>query len=115
MIGKYKDDDGDIDISIIDGLLLYSFINKFLVKCMMALPDYDSGDEESDDGEKLRKNQDDELEDVSSDEEEADDEGEEKNNEKKGELQLTIEEDDDDFSLKVKQKRWLKEIRRYRR
>ena len=116
-----KDDDGDIDISIIDGPLLYSFINKFYIKkCMKnekLLPDYDSGDEETDDGEKSQEEDDDELEDVSSDEEEADDEGEEKNNEKekKGELQeLTIEEDDDDFSLKGETKRDdSREIRRY--
>ena len=61
-----KDDDGDIDISIIDGPLLYSFINKFYIKkCMKnekLLPDYDSGDEESDDGEKSQEEDDDELE-----------------------------------------------------
>ena len=45
-----KDEDGDLDISLIDGPLLYSFVdNLYVKKCMkneVLLPDYDSGDEE---------------------------------------------------------------------
>ena len=108
-----KDEEGDIDISIIDGPLLYSFINKFYIKkCMRnekLLPDYDSGDEEEKDDGKSEVDDDDELEDVSSEEDDDDDEDEDEDDDKekkKEELsELEIEEDDDDLSQKGETKR----------
>ena len=45
-----KDSEGDLDISLIEGPLLYSFINRlYIKKCMnneTLVPDYDSGDDE---------------------------------------------------------------------
>ena len=70
-----KDSEGDLDISLIEGPLLYSFINRlYIKKCMnneTLVPDYDSGDDEKehipgeDDPE-----EDEELEDLSDDEDE---------------------------------------------
>ena len=58
-----KDEDGDLDISQIDGPLLYSFIDKsYINKCMInekLVMDYDSGDNESSDEEDLDNNLDD--------------------------------------------------------
>ena len=71
-----KDVDGDLDISLIEGPLLYSFIDKpYINKCMnneTLIADYDSGDDEKDaDGD---LSDDEELEDLSDDE--GDNEGE---------------------------------------
>tara|TARA_Y100000591_G_C21853056_1_gene712940 strand:+ start:5787 stop:8036 length:2250 start_codon:yes stop_codon:yes gene_type:complete len=91
------DSDGDLNISKIDGPLLYTFVDKsYLEKCMVnesLVQDFDSGDEED-----IDDLDDDEV----SDDEELDDE---KNEEKESEnpsrllVELDIEEnkDDDDF------------------
>ena len=54
-----KDDDGDLDISLIDGPLLYSFVNKpYIEKCMKnesLVADDDSGDEEEEDDEEEKR------------------------------------------------------------
>ena len=106
-----KDEDGDLDISIIDGPLLYTFIDKpYIDKCMKnekLVMDYDSGDYGSSDEEEDKD--DDEEEELLDLSDEDDEEGEDKSEEKKqeGELknpptvlaELNIEdyEDDDDF------------------
>ena len=112
------DDDGDLDISIISGPLLYSFIDKpYIEKCMSnekIVPDYDSGDEEAEEGEEGSENKDgkddeeEELEDLTDDEDddgqEGDDEGEDVKKGLKNPppvlVELQIEEDDDDFLQK---------------
>ena len=111
-----KDEEGDLDISIIDGPLLYSFVNEpYVKKCMKnetLVPDYDSGDnggEEDDEEEE-------ELDDLDGEEELDDLDGEEDGGEE-GEsrkglknpptvlVELNIDEDDDDFSQKGEQEK----------
>jgi hypothetical protein len=90
-----KDSDGDLDISKIDGPLLYSFINEpYIKKCMKnekLVPDYDSGDNEEESTE--------ELDDLEEDEEEDDEEDDEEEERVKKPtpllVHLDIEEDDD--------------------
>ena len=76
-----KDEDGDLDISLIDGPLLYSFVDKpYVEKCMkneVLFPDYDSGDDEGDD-------------------DEGEDEGEAPEEEELEELDEDTEEDEED-------------------
>ena len=97
------DDDNDLDITLIDGPLLYSFIDKeYIEKCMLnenLVSDEDSGDDTSDD----------ELEDLDDDDEEKtkgkEEEEEEKSKGKKEketssvliEIDINTYEDDDDF------------------
>jgi hypothetical protein len=91
-----KDSDGDLDISLIDGPLLYSFINEpYIKKCMKnekLVPDYDSGDDEEDEEEL------DDLEEGDKEEEEDDEEPVKKPTPLL--VHLDIEEDDDDFLQK---------------
>ena len=108
------DDDGDLDISIISGPLLYSFIDKpYIEKCMKnekIVPDYDSGDEEAEDDENKTtdptKDEEDEieLEDLTDDEDDGEDEAEDVKKGLKNPppvlVELQIEEDDDDFLQK---------------
>ena len=108
------DDDGDLDISIISGPLLYSFIDKpYIEKCMRnekIVPDYDSGDEEAEDDENKTtdptKDEEDEieLEDLTDDEDDGEDEAEDVKKGLKNPppvlVELQIEEDDDDFLQK---------------
>lgn len=111
-IENLRDEDGDLDISRIDGPLLYSFVNMpYIKKCMkneILIEDDDSGDEEEDEEGDDGDEKEEELEDL-------DDEPTEKKGEKKGEekgeenksvfdepqptvlVDLDIEEDDDDF------------------
>ncbi len=102
-----KDSDGDLDISLIEGPLFYSFIDKpYIKKCMnneTLVPDDDSGDDEED-GDKGDLS--DELEDLSEDEDEEET-GDEGKDVKKGLknpppvlVELKIEDDDDDFMKK---------------
>ena len=103
-----KDSDGDLDISLIEGPLVYSFINRlYIKKCMnneTLVPDYDSGDDEKEDtiGE-----DDEELEDLSDDEDDDEETGDEGKDVKRGLknpppvlVELKIEDDDDDFLKK---------------
>ena len=110
-----KDEDGDLDISSIDGPLLYSFINKpYIEKCMKnetLVPDYDSGDEEGDDEEPEEDEEEEELEDLDGDIDVDEDEVE-GDESKKGLknpppvlVELHIEDDDDDFSQKGEQEK----------
>ena len=66
-----KDSDGDLDISLIEGPLLYSFINRlYIKKCMnneTLVPDYDSGDDEKEHTPEEDDPEDEELEDLSDD------------------------------------------------
>ena len=112
-----KDEDGDLDISLIDGPLLYSFIDKsYINKCMInekLVMDYDSGDNESSDEEDLDNNLDDDeglidLSDIdnesdneNSDDKKEDDDEKKLKNPPKVLVELNIEdyEDDDDFLL----------------
>ena len=106
---KIQDEDGDINIAILDGPLLYSFVTKeFIEKCMVkeVLLEDDSGDEEEEEEEEeeedeLEKDEDDEE--VNADEEDDDDE--DKSNLKNSPIlvELGIEgndDDDDDFLQK---------------
>ena len=130
-----KDEDGDLDISLIDGPLLFSFIDKpYIQKCMKnekLVADYDSGDEESDDEkpEEQDSSDEEELIDLPQDEddnEDGEDESED-NAESKSKLkiknpprvlvELDIEknEDDDDFLLEgEKEKDDKKERKKYK-
>ena len=111
-----KDDDGDLDISLIDGPLLYSFVNKpYIEQCMRnetLVADEDSGDDEDDDPEPSKKDkeeeeeEEEELEDLDDDGDD-DDDGDESEDVKRGLknpppvlVELQIEEDDDDFLQK---------------
>ena len=73
-----KDDDGDLDISLIDGPLLYSFVNKpYIEKCMKnesLVADDDSGDEEEEDVEG-EDEEEEELEDLDDDDDDDGDDG----------------------------------------
>ena len=106
-----KDEDGDLDISIIDGPLLYTFIDKpYIDKCMInekLVMDYDSGDYDSSDEEKESDDDEEELLDLS---DEDDDENDKKNEDESkktenlknpptvlAELNIEDYEDDDDF------------------
>tara|TARA_A100001015_G_scaffold284085_1_gene350090 strand:- start:757 stop:3003 length:2247 start_codon:yes stop_codon:yes gene_type:complete len=112
LLENIKDDDGDIDISLIDGPLLYSFINKdYINKCMKnekIVPDYDSGDDEEDkDGDDKDDGDDEVLEELDDDDEDIeDDEDKEKKDSDKLKnpppvlVELNIEDDDDDFLQK---------------
>ena len=123
-----KDDDGDLDISLIDGPLLYSFIDKlYIKKCMQNekfVHDEDSGDDEEDEESLSKKDdEDDELVVLSDDEgdEETGDEGEDV---KKGfknpppvlvELNIESYEDDDDFLQKgEEEKDSRRELKKYK-
>jgi len=98
-----KDEDGDLDISIIDGPLLYTFIDKpYVDKCMKnekLVMDYDSGDYGSSDEDE----DEDEEELVELSDEEDDDDDKKDNDESKNpktvlaELNIEDYEDDDDF------------------
>ena len=107
-----KDEDGDLDISIIDGPLLYTFIDKpYINKCMKnekLVMDYDSGDYGSSDEEKEGGEDDEEEELVDLSDEDEEDENDKKNEDesKKTEnlknpptvlAELNIDDDDDDF------------------
>ena len=106
-----KDDDGDLDISLIDGPLLYSFVNKpYIEKCMKnesLVADDDSGDEEEEDVEG-EDEEEEELEDLDDDDDDDDgDDGDEGEDVKRGLknpppvlVELQIEDDDDDFLQK---------------
>ena len=101
-----KDDDGDLDISLIDGPLLYSFVDSpYIKQCMKnenLVADEDSGDDEV---EKDDDEDEEELEDLDDDD---DDDDEDENEEVKKGLknpppvlvELQIEDDDDDFLRK---------------
>tara|TARA_B100001093_G_scaffold509447_2_gene573469 strand:- start:10362 stop:12623 length:2262 start_codon:yes stop_codon:yes gene_type:complete len=102
-----KDDDGDLDISLIDGPLLYSFVDTpYIKQCMKnenLVADEDSGDDE------VEKDDDDEDEEELEDLDDDDDDDDEDENEevKKGLknpppvlVELQIEDDDDDFLRK---------------
>ena len=102
-----KDDDGDLDISLIDGPLLYSFVNKpYIEKCMKnesLVADDDSGDEEEEDVEG-EDEEEEELEDLDDDDGDDGDEGEDVKRGLKNPppvlVELQIEDDDDDFLQK---------------
>jgi len=105
-----KDDDGDLDISLIDGPLLYSFVNKpYIEKCMKnesLVADDDSGDEEEEDVEG-EDEEEEELEDLDDDDDDDGDDGDEGEDVKRGLknpppvlVELQIEDDDDDFLQK---------------
>ena len=120
-----KDEDGDLDISLMDGPLLYSFVDKpYIQKCMkneVLLPDYDSGDEEVEQGGEEEASEEEELEEL--DESDEDDEGDEGKDVKKGLknpppvlVELQIEDDDDDFTQKgEEEKDDKKEQKNYRK
>ena len=110
-----KDDEGDLDISLIDGPLLYSFVNKpYVEKCMKnetLVADEDSGDEEEDDPKPSKTGKDDEdeepLEDLDGDDDDDDEDDDVDKDVKKGLknpppvlVELQIEDDDDDFLQK---------------
>ncbi len=126
-----KDEDGDLDISLIDGPLLYSFVDKpYVEKCMkneVLFPDYDSGDDEDEEDEEGGKDEDDkdgeeELESLDEDSED-DEEGDEGKDVKRGLknpppvlVELQIEDDDDDFTQKGEEdKDDKKEQKKYRK
>ena len=103
-----KDDDGDLDISLIDGPLLYSFVDSpYIKQCMKnetLVADEDSGDDEV---EKDDDEDEEELEDLDDEDEDEDEEGDENEEVKKGLknpppvlVELQIEDDDDDFLRK---------------
>ena len=104
-----KDDDGDLDISLIDGPLLYSFVDSpYIKQCMKnetLVADEDSGDDEVENDDDEDEDEE-ELEDL--DDDEGDDEEEDENEEVKKGLknpppvlvELQIEDDDDDFLRK---------------
>tara|TARA_B100000073_G_scaffold232956_1_gene194680 strand:+ start:9593 stop:11884 length:2292 start_codon:yes stop_codon:yes gene_type:complete len=110
-----KDEDGDLDISIIDGPLLYSFIDKaYINKCMKnekLVMDYDSGDYDSSEDDEGEDNdeEEEELVGLSDEDEDEDEDGEKENGESKNpdelknpptvlaELNIEDYEDDDDF------------------
>uniref|UniRef100_A0A6C0JCD7 NADAR domain-containing protein n=1 Tax=viral metagenome TaxID=1070528 RepID=A0A6C0JCD7_9ZZZZ len=119
-----KDEEGDLDISNIDGPLLYSFINKpYVEKCMKnenLVPDYDSGDEEGEEeddeedegdeeGDEGKSDSEEELEDIDDvDDDNADDDDETSEGLKNPPpvlVELLIEDDDDDFSEKGEQEK----------
>lgn len=123
-----KDEDGDLDISLMDGPLLYSFVDKpYIQKCMkneVLLPDYDSGDEEVEQGGEEEASEEEELEELDeSDEDDEGDEGDEGKDVKKGLknpppvlVELQIEDDDDDFTQKgEEEKDDKKEQKNYRK
>ena len=103
-----KDADGDLDISLIDGPLLYSFVDSpYIKQCMKnetLVADEDSGDDEV---EKDDDEDEEELEDLDDEDEDEDEEGDENEEVKKGLknpppvlVELQIEDDDDDFLRK---------------
>jgi predicted NAD-dependent protein-ADP-ribosyltransferase YbiA (DUF1768 family) len=123
-----KDEDGDLDISLIDGPLLHSFVDKpYVEKCMkneVLFPDYDSGDDEDEEGGKDEDDKDGEEELESLDEDSEDDEeGDEGKDVKRGLknpppvlIELQIEDDDDDFTQKGEEdKDDKKEQKKYRK
>ena len=111
-----KDKEGDLDISIIDGPLLYSFVNEpYVKKCMKnetLVPDYDSGDNEEEEDEE------EELDDLDG-EEDGGEEGESRKGLKNPPtvlVELNIEEDDDDFLQKgEEEKDEKKEKKKYKK
>ena len=113
---KIQDTDGDINIAVLDGPLLYSFVTEaYIQKCVAneVLIEDDSGDEEEDeDGE---EDDDDKID----DEDEEDDEDDEDSGEssKKNSpilVELGIEgyEDDDDFLQKGESEKDDKKIKK---
>jgi len=120
-----KDEEGDLDISIIDGPLLYSFVNEpYVKKCMKnetLVPDYDSGDNEEEEEEE------EELDDLGGEEDDEDDLGGEEDDEETSKkkrlknpppvlVELNIDEDDDDFSQKgEEEKHEKKENKKYKK
>ena len=90
------DSDGDINISKIDGPLLYTFVHKpYIEKCMVnetMVQDYDSGDGEDDDLDDEELSEDEDLEENKSDQKESE-------NPSRLLVELDIEDnkDDDDF------------------
>jgi len=98
------DSDGDLNISKLEGPLLYTFVDKpYLEKCMVnenMVKDYDSGDDDEDDD--LDNDDEDDLD----NDDEDDSKSEEKNNESKNLSRLLVEldiednVDDDDFLQK---------------
>lgn len=119
-----KDEDGDLDISLMDGPLLYSFVDKpYVQKCMkneVLLPDYDSGDDEVEqDEEEEPEEEEEELEELDEDEDDGD-EGEDVKRGLKNPppvlVELQIEDDDDDFTQKGEEaKDDKKEQKKYRK
>ena len=127
-----KDDDGDLDISLIDGPLLYSFIDKlYIKKCMKNetfVHDEDSGDDEEDGESSSKKDDDDDsMVELSDDEEDGEDDeetGDEGKDVKKGfknpppvlvELNIEDYEDDDDFLQKGEdEKDQKRELKKYK-
>jgi len=125
-LDNLKDEEGDLDISLIDGPLLYSFIDKsYINKCMVnekLVMDDDSGDDSGDDAsgddddEELMK-----LSDLSGDEddEEKDEKKEEESklkNPPRVMVELNIEEDDDNFLIKgEKEKDDKRERKKYKK
>lgn len=98
--GEYEnllDSDGDLNISKIEGPLLYTFVDRaYLEKCMVnedLVQDYDSGDDELDD----------DLDDDGDDDDELDEEDKESKQESKNPSRILVEldiednRDDDDF------------------
>ena len=91
-----KDEDGDLDISIIDGPLLYSFIDKaYINKCMKnekLVMDYDSGDYDSSEDDEGEDNdeEEEELVGLSDEDEDEDEDGEKENGESKNPDELKI-------------------------
>jgi hypothetical protein len=128
-----KDDEGDMDISMMDGPLLFSFIDKaYIQKCMRnekLVPDYDSGDEDSDEDsdeeetDKKGSDEEEELLGLSDDEDEKDEKDEEGGESKKQkktknpppllvELEISTLEDDDDFLLQGETSKDDKKVRK---
>ena len=124
-----KDEDGDLDISLMDGPLLYSFVDKpYVQKCMkneVLLPDYDSGDDDvdGDEEEDEKEEEEEELEELDEDDEEDGNVGDEGEDVKRGLknpppvlVELQIEDDDDDFTQKgEEEKDDKKEQKKYRK
>ena len=90
------DSDGDINISKIDGPLLYTFVDKpYIEKCMVnetMVQDYDSGDDEDEDLDDEELSEDEDLEENKSEQKESE-------NPSRLLVELDIEDnkDDDDF------------------
>jgi len=112
---KIQDEDGDINIAVLDGPLLYSFVSEsYLQKCVSneVLLQDDSGDDEEEGD--LEDEKDDEKDDRESDNEDDEDSGESSKKNSPILVELGIEgyQDDDDFLQKGESEKDDKKIKK---
>ena len=114
---KIQDEDGDLNIAVLDGPLLYSFVTEdYIKKCVSneVLIEDDSGDEEEDEDEEEEEDEDEEENDDNANEEEDEEDSGELSKNSPILVELGIEgyEDDDDFLQKGESEKEDKKIKK---